>query len=191
MHPPRDETHTRDLALLDALRADDHAALGTLIDLYSALLYRFAYIRTHDSQLAEDAVQDVFISLWDRRDQIELSGTLKNYLFQAVRYRVINAAQREHTQDRLKSALVHTGIQNTHNQGDESIEISEATHAVAAALAALPARAREIFMLRQRQQMDYVDIAAILNIGVPTVHNQMSRATHAIRVALEKWRSGK
>jgi RNA polymerase sigma-70 factor (ECF subfamily) len=177
--------------MLAALRAGEHRALGMLVETYSALLYRFAYVHTHDGALAQDAVQDVFISLWERRAEVDIRGTLKSYLYQAVRYRAINVVQRERSQERIKAAMGYRESAVARNQGDEQIEISEATVAVMAALSALPARTREIFILRQQQGMEYAEIAAALDIGIPTVHNQMSRATHAIRDALERWRSGK
>ena len=73
-----------DKTLLEA--ADEHAGFRILYSRYWEGLYKKAYHRLGNSADAQDAVQDIFISLWQNRPTIEIGETLAPYLFTALRY---------------------------------------------------------------------------------------------------------
>jgi RNA polymerase sigma-70 factor (ECF subfamily) len=189
--PPSHTDHERDLALLLQLREGNEQAFNTIVALYLEPLYRFAYIRTQDSQLADDIAQDVLVQLWEHREQLNPAGSLKGYLFRSVRNRTLNSLRHEQSLQRV--AQVFTTDRTLHSpqpSADTTIELEEGTRLLRIALASLPPRTREIFLLRREQEMSYAEIAETFGISVATVHNQMSRAVNAIRRALERWQSG-
>jgi RNA polymerase sigma-70 factor (ECF subfamily) len=178
------------MALLVQLRNGDERAFTTIVALYLEPLYRFAYIRTQDSQLAEDVTQDVLVQLWDHRSRLSDTGSLKGYLFRSVRNRSLNHLRHERSLERLAESYVHdTGGHTGVPDAGMALELEEGARLIADAIAGLPPRTREIFVLRREQGMSYPDIADTFGISIPTVHNQMSRAVNAIRDALARWRS--
>ncbi len=179
----------RDRDLLARMHSGDEYAFNTLVRLYAEPLYRLAYVRAHDTQIAEDVVQDVFATVWDKRAQLDVHGNVQGYLVRAVRNRVFDVLRHRRSQERVEdlARLELAGI-NVVNDGELAIDAEELASVVAEALTTLSPRTREIFMLRRERGMSYDDIADALNVGVPTVRNQVSRATQVLLLALRGWR---
>ena len=85
-----DLTNYSDDKLLILLQRGEELSLSAIYDRYWKSLYLAAYNVLRDKMAAEDAVQDVFISLWKRSNEVEIVS-LKAYLFQAVRFRVLKS----------------------------------------------------------------------------------------------------
>lgn len=177
--------------LIRDVQCGDEHAFTILVRSYLVSLYRFAYTITRDAQLADDVAQDVFVQLWERRIQLDIRGSVKSYLFQSTRNRALNALRHERSQHRIEDLLhleqVHLSLGAT---ADEELDREEMAEIIQHTLSALPPRTREIFLLSREHGMTYPDIAETLGIGIPTIHNQMSRATKSILAAVQRWRNG-
>jgi DNA-directed RNA polymerase specialized sigma24 family protein len=78
-----------DLELVDLLKSDGYAAFTEIYNRYWDKLFVVAYCRLDDELEAEEAVQNVFLSLWKRRENLELTHSISTYLSVAVKYQVI------------------------------------------------------------------------------------------------------
>ncbi len=185
-NPERDEGN----ALLAQVRDGNEAAYNTLVRSWAVSLYRFAYVLTSDAQMAEDIVQDVFVYVWERREQIDFSRNIKSYLFQSIRNRALNMLQHVRAQSRVETVVHEATVRTSANDGEIALEEEDLACMLREALATLPPRTREIFMLHREQGMSYTDIADVLGIGIPTIHNQMSRASKVVQAAISRWRNG-
>lgn len=175
--------------LVTRIGAGDEQALSCLVRRYSDILYRLAYLRIQDQDTAKDIVQDLFISIWEKRDGLVIHGDVKHYLLRAARNRALNMIQHENAKRRLEAVLAENARLNDHSTTpDENLELEELIVTIRAVLDSLPPRTREVFLLRRDEGMSYEAIATVLGIGIPTVHNQMSRAVRTVSSALEKWR---
>lgn len=83
-----------DQQLLDLIKTGDPAAFTRLYDRYSHLLYTYAYRLYGERESAKDAVQELFIILWDKRELLDLSTSLAAYLYTAIRYRFLKDIDR-------------------------------------------------------------------------------------------------
>jgi RNA polymerase sigma-70 factor (ECF subfamily) len=167
-------------ALVARVRDGDVRALEALFRMHADALAEFAYHYVRSDALAQDVVQDVFIKFWDRRETLDIHGKVAGYLFRAVRNRALNVAEHERLESRVQAVAAHesgVALRTTHNDGDVAIEADEFATRVRDALDTLPPRCKEIFLLHREEGMTYQEIAAALGIGLPTIHNQMSRAT--------------
>src|SRR5687768_14336112 len=81
--------------LLDRLRADDEAALKELFHLYYDSLVHFVSPMLRDQDRARDVVQDVFFKIWEKRKELQVTTSLKAYLYMAVRNHALNIIKRE------------------------------------------------------------------------------------------------
>ncbi|MDB5148067.1 MAG: polymerase sigma-70 factor, partial [Mucilaginibacter sp.] len=77
-----------DVQLIGRLKADDEAALTMIYRRYWQSLFKSAYNILKDRQACEDIIQELFIKLWDCRTEVEISISLKAYLYASVRYGV-------------------------------------------------------------------------------------------------------
>jgi RNA polymerase sigma-70 factor (ECF subfamily) len=84
-----------DQELLAAMREGDSAAFHALYSRYWQQVLHFAYQKTNDLMLAEDIVQDIFVSLWQRREELVITSNLRSYLMVSIKYRMIKLLDRQ------------------------------------------------------------------------------------------------
>lgn len=171
------------------IQAGDTESLRALIHSYAARLEASAFLVVRREDLAQDAVQDVFIKLWEQREQLDIRRTVASYLFRAVRFRAISLVRHEAAEQRLEEAMWSARefvVPVERNHGAIDIESREFAKVVREVLQTLPARCREIFLMHRVAGMSYGEIAATLEIAPATIHNQMHRASKALMVALQR-----
>jgi RNA polymerase sigma-70 factor (family 1) len=167
----------RDFSELDCLRRlklGDERAFDALFRHYSALIYRFAYSYLKTRPEAEEIVQDCFLKIWEKREQVHDDVPLKSYLFTVAHHAILNQLRRQQHHLRFQAhsaALPPTQVAN-------GAEFTELESVYRTALDKLPPKRREIFELSRQQGLSYPEIAQRLNLSVKTVEAQM---THALK----------
>ena len=182
------ELAARELSLAQRVREGDEAAFEQIFRAYYARLVSFACTKLGSQALAEEMVQEVFLQIWTRRGQWVVERSLAAYVFRAVRNRVLNARR----SIRLEVAYAATAACEmeieTSEPCDGRLRDAEIGAALAHALALLPERPRQVFLLSRRQGLSYAEIADVLGIAVKTVEMHMGRALAQLRVSLHEWR---
>src|SRR5690606_8759561 len=132
-----------DLLLL--LKSDDEAAFTTLYNRYWKKLFVVASYRVGNLEEAEEIVQDIFTSLWDRRNTLVLTSDLSNYLAVSVKYRVIKTLDKHYNKQRyIESLLVNELIDNS---TEEKLSFDELREELAKHVKQLPERCQLVFRL--------------------------------------------
>jgi len=184
------ETHpqvTSDAALVERLAHGDVSAFDALVITYDAPLRRFARRMVDRTDLADDIVQDVFVWIWERRDSLNVTGTLRAYLYGAVRHQLLHRLRRERIEDRCALTFdVDTipGMGTAPAATPAAAERAELANALARALNTLSPRVRHVALLRWRDHLSRAEIAAIMGVAVPTINNQLTHAARAVRALL-------
>lgn len=133
--------------------------------------------------LANDAVQDSFVSLW--RSGVVPSEP-RGWLVRAVTYRSLCALRAEHRRHAHESKGAAQGSGRCPlDDPQQALRCRELREALHDGLAALPAEQREAFLLRFERGLEYEEIASVLSIPVGTVRSRLARARTALREALE------
>lgn len=184
-----------DDALFARLRAGDEAAFDAVFRTWYTALVRFAERLIGDRALAEDVAQDVLLALWRRRESHVAEVSVQAWLFRAVRNRALNVIRHEGVVARSATRVATTFAdpgRNADADTDADVALAEAELQVAieAAVAALPPRCREVFLLSRRHGMRQVEIAARLGIGVKAVEANITRALRELRTQLAPWLTG-
>ena len=146
------------------------------------------FVRSPD--VAEELVQDLFLKLWAKREQLSDIETFRTYLYRAARNQALNWLRRQKLERRWQEE--HTGndeATTTTQLADEDASEHEVAAAVRAAIDRLPPRCREVFLLSRDGGLTYAEIARTLEISVKTVETQMGRALKSLRVALQRYRA--
>lgn len=137
--------------------------------------------------LAEDAVQDVMVDLWERRDRLALQGSLRGYLFGAVRLRIADRLRHEQVVDRTAQRLATQAtfeMASVAPTQSEQLEASELSEAIERALATLPPKSRLILTLRWMNGMSYPEIATALGMSTDAAKKQGYRMEIVVRKLL-------
>ena len=141
-------------------------------------LYRFALAFTKRTDEAEDAVQEVAIKLWERRDELETLRNVEAYAMSAVRNRCLDYARSPHSRmDELTE--IHDAM---HEQTPYKIlEQADMAAFVRQLIDRLPEQQQTIIRLRDIEGYELDEIAQILGINDGTVRTNLSRARQKIR----------
>jgi RNA polymerase sigma-70 factor (ECF subfamily) len=181
-HPSRLAPSATDLAR--RIRDGDASALEALFREHYGPLCRFANRYLHDRAAAEDLVQDVFTSIWAGRLRLEVRGSLRSYLFAAVRNRALNLRKHqlvEHDWERDEALPEVRALHRAPPRPDDALDDVERRDHLRAALEALPERCRLVMQLRWEEQMSHAEIAEVLGITVKGVERQLARGLRALR----------
>lgn len=140
------------------------------------------YRVTPDEHLAQDLVQEVLYELWRKRDQLNISTSLRAYLKRAVLNRTLN-----HLRDNRKWSTEERMPELADQEFDptENMRAEELQKRVDAAIDELPERCRMVFVLSRYEELSYRDIATELGIAEKTVENQVSKALKYLRERLQ------
>ena len=165
----------------------DQNAFKGLFHLYYKRLCRFAFLILHSKEQSEEAVSDVFINVWIKREQLVPECNIRSFLFTVVRNQAINYNQRAnpiHSQDNIN--IYELEIENPEPLADEVIDRALFRERLQKAFEELPERCRLIARMHFSDQMPYKEIAEILHISPITVKTQITIATHKIKDIFEK-----
>jgi RNA polymerase sigma-70 factor len=155
---------------------------------------RFAatYVKSEDD--AEDIVQDVFIKLYEHPTSVENHFHAIGYLFTSIRNACLN-----YLRDKLRQTTATTSFQKLHLQeiqlGLDALLQTETDfhseedleHAIENAIARLPERCKQIFIMSKLQGIRHADIAQQLGISVNTIETQMGIAYQKLRQELRNY----
>lgn len=176
-----DKIMMSDMQLIGLLKADDEAALSMIYRRYWASLFKAAYNTLKDRQACEDIIQELFIKLWDCRAEVEISISLKAYLYASVRYGVYRQIRTGSVKSEIFDDLIerlHTPA--THN----SIEHKELLLQINQVIDTLPEKCREVYKLSREECLSHKEIAMQLNISTKTVENHLTKALRQLRGSL-------
>ncbi len=159
------------------------SAFKTLFENYYPELVRFAIKHVRSPEEAEGIVQEVFLYLWDHREDIKLKSSLKAYLYAATRYRAIYFFRKK---SRLPDFTEVNEVVGT-SEGDDAqllLEYLEVETRIMDVIEVLPTKCKEIYLLSREEGLTHKAIAKKLGISVKTVENQIRIALKRIREVL-------
>lgn len=141
-------------------------------------LYRFALRYANLSAAAEDAVQDVFADLWERRSEVESEGA-RGWLIRALYRRLVDMHRHEEV---VRNAQV---AQENEYRQHENFELKDA---LAHALATLTEQQRMLVLLRDLEGYEYAEMAQMTGLSEQQVGVYLFRARKQLKKQLEDYR---
>jgi RNA polymerase sigma-70 factor (ECF subfamily) len=172
------ESSRLDFKYVKGIRSNDPAAFASLFRKYYEQLFYFALRFLKDSQTAENIVQDVFVKLWEKREEWHVQSSVKAYLYTAVKNRSLNYIKREKSMVSVEEVSVNQ--MDEIPSPEESLIENEIMEAVQGAIEKLPQQCRCVYQMKRYDGMTYSEIAEILNVSINTVKTQMKRALKSL-----------
>ena len=147
-------------------------------------LYNYALKLLQDGDLANDAVQDLFVKIWVRRQGIGPVQKVKAYFFTALRRQVLNQLRNLHLRELQIGGLPRPDIDFSPEEiVVRNEEYERLQSKIAALLNELPQRQKEVIYLRYFEEMEYTQIAEIMGIHYQSVLNLTQKALQKLRSA--------
>lgn len=168
--------------LIAGLKDNDKIVFDHIFNHYYSGLCAYSLRYISDKTVVEDLVQDFFVSLWMKGDQLNIATSLRSYLFTSVKNRCLDHIKHNNVQKKFLSLR--------ESEDQEAINYNlyverELRSALYEALEKLPPRCREIFELSRFKGLKNQEIAEKLNISTRTAEIQISRALKMLRIELK------
>ncbi len=169
------------------LNASDRAAFGDLFRLLREELIRYVRRIVKDDALANDLIQDVFISLWGLRTSLDPSRSLKAYIYQMAKNRAIRHLRDERIHDEKHKIIKGQSSNRVPNRElpDAQVDTGTLTTKLKSWINELPERQREAILLSRFQGLSHKEIAGIMAISPRTVNNHIMRALGHLQHRIE------
>lgn len=168
---------TQEDRLLAELKAGSELAFSEIYRQYYTSLRLEAYYKLRNDLEAEDVVQDVFTSIWVRREKLP-NIAFKNYLFQAVRNRCIDKIRKNNSHQHYTEQIKDLPEPSTHHV---SIEHKELSRQLKTVIAGIPAVQRRTFEMSYLEDKSNREISEELGTSLQTVKNNLSTALKTLR----------
>ncbi|PLB85696.1 RNA polymerase subunit sigma-70 [Dysgonamonadaceae bacterium] len=178
-------THNEDNALFLLIKSRDKEAFTVIYRKYHAYLYALALRYLKNTDLAEEAVQHVFVKFWENTKDIEIGINLKNYLYTMTKNYILNQI-RDH-KDTI--SVYYANAQNEiadDNHFLQRIEETQVLETLYRAIDSLPAQKKEVCKLKIEEDISNQEIADRMGISVHTVKSHYQESVKMIRTYFRK-----
>ena len=172
--------------LMDRASSGDTRAFASVFDRHSAVAYSLAYRMCGRKAMAEDIVQDAFLSLWRSSARYDRGrGTVRSWVLSAVHNRAIDMFR--HEQAKSSRSVSDDGIAERlegPDRTDQEVERRDEAHQVRQALSGLPAEQRRVIELAYFGGFSQTEIGEMLSLPIGTVKGRMRLGMAKLRVSL-------
>lgn len=170
--------------LIQRLIDGDKTAFELLFKHYYPGLVIYASNFTQDRDEAEEIVQDFFVRLWIKHQNLKPANSLKSYTFQSVKNRALNFLRDHKVKEHIIEELMQHSKQELIFNHDLYVA-SELQQKIKQSVDNLPEKCKEVFFMSRFKNMKNEEIALELNISKRTVEAHISKAIKVLRSDLK------
>lgn len=171
-----------DEILIDKLRGGNAEALEEIYNRYWKKLLQFAIQKTDSFEISKEIVQELFINLWERRIELEISN-LDNYLFAATKYKILKELKKKYHTEPLSAATENYAD----NLSESGLETDELKEKISESVNKLPTKTQEVFIKSRIENLSHKEISEALDISQKTVEYHISQALKSLRSDLKNY----
>ncbi|RLD90466.1 MAG: hypothetical protein DRJ09_04150 [Bacteroidetes bacterium] len=174
-----EKEHISDFRLIEQIQKGNVHALEILFERYYEPLCNFAFLFLKNSGQTEELVSDVFIRVWENRNQHTKITYVKAYLYRSVKNAVISHLRKNRPDMDELSSLENI---SKHEITPESLLIrKDLNKAVGIMIKSMPHQAGLVFRMHKMDGLSYKEIASTLGLSIKTIENHMGKALRFVR----------
>jgi RNA polymerase sigma-70 factor (family 1) len=162
-------------AILRQFKVGDVAAFDTIYHKYSKKLYNFTYKLIKDYDTGVEIVQDVFVTLWERHEQVNTELNFNNYIFTITYNSIRKHFRNKSIETKVKDYLLTSSSEHIANT-DGGIIYKELLDLANKTIEKLPPKRKMVYKLSRQEGMRVKEIATHLNISTRTAENHLAKA---------------
>lgn len=171
-----------DMELTSILKDSDHSAFIEIYDRYHKVIFTFCLNKLKDKEQAKDIVQDVFTTLWYKREILEIKSSLPGFLMISAKNKVLDLYAHQIVQTKLRNTL--TDNDQVSNGADFLVRERQLQLHINQAVDGLPEKMRTVFKLSRNENLTHKEISKALSLSEKTVNNQLVKALNRLRTRL-------
>lgn len=181
----RSVTHEDEEQLLVRLREGNAGAFTQLYHQYSERLYYNILSLVKDEMAAEELLQEIFVTVWKKKETLHIRSSFAGYLFRVSRNKVYDFFKNLNREQELYRHIKAIATEH-YSHVEESIFRRENACLLEKALEVLPPKRRQVFQLCKIEGRSYKEAGELMGVSVSTVKDHMARAREAVREYLMK-----
>ena len=167
-----------------SIQAKDRQVFERYFKEHFKFFYLSAWKYLKDSALSEEAVNDVFVRLWQDSGKLEIRSSLRSYIYRAVVNRCLNELDKN-KRDRRDRKEATRGVEEAVEYKD--MEDNELKIRLYKAIDQLPEQCQKVFRMSRFEELKQQEIADKLGISIKTVKNHITLALQQLHKVLEDW----
>ena len=178
---------TKETALTHIINLKDNKTFDYLYEMYWERLLNFAGKYVDDRETCKEIVQELFISLHVKREQLHIQVSLTAYLYSTLRNKILNHLRNESV---YKKHIARAGQtlkdRQAGNEVQDLLDGQELEKEIFICLNKMPAKYREVFILNKQKAYTLKKTAEILQRPIDTVEKQLRKAVRQVREHLRR-----
>jgi RNA polymerase sigma-70 factor (family 1) len=184
LHQNHVDSSLTDEQIITLIETDVNKAFQEMYNKYWWVLYKFAFVRLKDQDLAQHVVQDVFTSIWKTIRSLHITTSLPAYLFSSARNQIYITIKK---QNLFSKYLEHAADNRTSLTTDPDLvyQANELEKALNEKMTELPIKAREVFLLSRNHGMNTRQISEFLKISPRTVETHIHNCLKILRLVIK------
>jgi RNA polymerase sigma-70 factor (ECF subfamily) len=170
--------------LLRRISNGDQEAFSILYNYYWESLFTSAAQALRSYEEAADIIQEVFLSIWQRRGELHISGSLAAYLQTSVRYKAIRVIERNINRRDYLAMLNETASHLWNDSQENAMNLKEVQKVIHEVVETMPPKMQEAYILSREENLSHKEIAQRMGISTETVKKHLQHALSLIKKAL-------
>lgn len=184
-HPFSSHIDNEDNMLFLLIKKRDKEAFTAVYQKYHGYLYMLAFKYLKSTEMAEDAVQHIFVKLWETSKNIDIEINLKNYLYTMTKNYILNQFRNNRESISLNYVNSQTEIAKEEDFA-EKLEERELHDFLYKGIEKLPAQKREVCRLKLEEKLNNQEIADRMEISIHTVKSHYQESIKMLRDYFQK-----
>ncbi len=172
--------------LLKQLQQGSRKSFSLLFRKYYKDLVMFAGSYLSDQDESEDIVQNVFVTVWEKREELNYRTSFKSFLLTSVRNSCLDELRHRKVKDKHQQSFDLKNY-NLNDSTDEYVMYSELKGQLDKALSKIPERERDVFEMSRLEGLKYKEIAKKLNISERTVEDRIAKTIKSLHLYLRDY----
>ena len=172
--------------LITILNKGDETAFEALYRLYSKRLFGYLIRLVKSETIAADLLQDIFVKIWNNRQNVDSEQSFRSYLFRIAENLVYDFFRKAARDKKLQAALLDS-YADSYSHVEESFCDAENDHLLKEVIKRLPAKRRQVFQLIKMEERSYEEVSELLHVSASTINDHVVKATKSVRKNLERY----
>lgn len=180
------DVYKKEKKLINRLKRGDERAFKKLYDKYASEIYGFSLSLVKSKDHAEEIVQDVFLKIWNLKEDLDSDLSFKSFLFTIAKNLSLNILNKAANDLDFRNELFHTKEKFSSTTQNHLLN-KEYNLIKKTAINSLSEGRKQIFLMSRERGMSYEEISNELGVSVNTVKTQMKKALKSLRFYLSKY----
>jgi RNA polymerase sigma-70 factor (ECF subfamily) len=175
-----------DSKLISGLKKDNHDSFQQLFEYYSVPLYKFAIGYLKSKEFTEDLVQEVFLKIWDNRENLKTNTSFQSYLFTIALNSVRKHFNHLSKQTEFKHQIL-TDLSENQYDLDKNLDYESLLDKLDEFISQMPEKRREVFIKKKFEEKSLKEIAEELSVTPKTVEYHITEAMKYLKNEFERY----